>query len=336
MTHALIAEPDLLTELDALTPRPYRLAERLARLGYQPAIVDGGVFARGTSGSPVLMAPLHSDAAIIHRGDSLTGRHVGRAATVAAILTTIAGGAARPSLLFLEGPAPLPPGVTADRMFSLQGGVVPRLWRNCFGSVDMMIRVAGRAPHPGQPNMAVNAIEGAFPVLDALMRLKDDVPRRASRRPFVAEAPLLPRLSIVAAHGGLDGGLLPTLFDIVVNRRYDPAEDMDAVIAEIRTVATKAAPDGVRVGVSVTEHRQALPDPDLARRSAEDRALAEGWGWPQLPFCSDRALVPDAIPFGGLERPGEDPASLQASTTLPEVAALCRALRALLDSQTSA
>ena len=185
-------EATILADLAHLTPEPVGLPALLEQIGYQPQSLGTGWFAAGSPDAPVLLFRLYEKAGLAVRRRQLVGRHIARTATIAGALAILRDQAVRPELLFLDAAQPLPNGVPGWRVISLEGGVVPRIWRNCFGSFDLLVRVTGRAPHPGQPNMAVNAIEGAVPVINALMHLKADLKQRARPRPLIAEAPLLP------------------------------------------------------------------------------------------------------------------------------------------------
>ena len=124
--------------------------------------------------------------------------------------------------------------------------------------------------------------------------------------------------------------MLPTLFDIVVNRRYDPAESMPDAMAEIRAAVMAAGGQATRVDTSLSEHREPAPDPDILRRTREETALAAGWGWPQVPFSSTPSFVAGSVLLGGLERPGLDAAAETATVSIDEVIAFARSLQALL------
>ena len=323
-------EATILADLSRLTPEPEALPALLETLGYRPQPLGDGWFADGSPVAPVLLFRLYHGAALADGRRQLIGRHIARSATIAGALCTLRRVAIRPALLFLETAQQAPRAIAGRCVVSLEGGVVPRIWRNCFGSFDLLVRVVGKPPHPGQPNMAVNAIEGAIPVINALMQLKADLKQRARQRPLIAEAPLLPRLTLSAAHGGWSGSVLPTLFDIIVNRRYDPAENMPDAMAEIRAVALAAGSQAIRVDTSLSDHREPASDPDVGRRTREEVALAFGWGWPQVPFCSTPSLVAGSVLLGGLERPGLDASAETATVAMDEVLAFARSLQALL------
>ena len=238
-------EAAMLADLAQLTPEPAGLGTLLRSLGYQPRSIASGLYAAAgpdDAGMPALLFPLYTNAGLAVRKRRLVGRHVSRTATLAAGLCALRSVDRRPPLIFMREPTALPAGISPSQVVSLEGGVVPRLWRNCFGSFDALARIMGQRSHPGLSNTAVNAIEAAVPVLQALMQLRSDIQLRSRQRGHVADAPLQPRLTISAAHGGSQGSVLPAVFDILLNRRYDPAENVDA------------AKPGTRSG-SCEEHR---------------------------------------------------------------------------------
>jgi hypothetical protein len=325
-------EAIMLADLAQLTPEPAALGSLLSGLGYELQHFGDGLYAAGNishADSPVLLFQLYSRSGLAVRKRELVGKHICRSATLAAGLAALRSVERRPPLLFLTRRQPPPSGIRPEQIISLEGGVVPRIWRNCFGRFDALVRLAGQQPHPGLPNTAVNALEAAVPVLQALLHLKADIQLRAAHGVF-SDAPLQPRLTISAAHGGSHGSALPALLDILVSRRYDPAESVHAALEEIRSIVISAASRSLRVDVSITEHESPVPDPDASNRTREERALAAGWGWPQVAFCSSSVLIPGATILGGLERPEHDPESDHASTTLDEMTALSRTMRALL------
>ena len=335
MSNALSTTTDddrlaMLAEIAQLSPTPASLPLMLARLGYQAEPIGTGCFAPGSTPGIVLLFPFYQTSRLSIRQQRLVGSHVLRSAAIVAGLAALRAGPMRPSLLFLERPEDLPPTIRREDVVSLQGGIVPRIWRNCFGRLDLMVRFTGRLSHPGQPNLAINAIEAAVPAIQAIMLLKLNLGSRVLNRVQVADAPLRPRLTISAAHGGHFGAALPGILDLVISRRYDPAEDVTAAQEEIEEVVRAALGAEISVEFSVIAHQRPVPDPGMARRTREERALAAGWDWPQTPFCSSETLVAGCTLFGGLERPGIDPDGEAASTTLDDMAGLSRSLRALL------
>ena len=323
----------MLADLAQLTPEPHALGALLEQLGYEPKNFGSGLYAPGLTGQdalPVILFPLYTRAGLAIRKQELVGRHVTRSGTIAAALATLRSLDRRPPLLFLLERQPLPTPLLPSQVVSLEGGVVPRIWRHCFGSFDALVRVTGQRSHPGLSNTGINAIEAGVPIVQALLHLKADLQLRPPYRGDSSDAPLQPRLTINAMHGGTRGSVLPTLFDVLVNRRYAPSEHADAALEEIRSIVAGAASRSIRTEVAITDHALPAPDPDAASRSREERALAAGWGWPQVPFCSSSTLVPGATVLGGLERPDSPEGSDATSTTLDEMAALARTLRALL------
>ena len=334
----LFADDDasMLADLAQLTPEPAALGSLLAQLGYKPEPFGSGLYAPGADGQltpPVILFPLYARAGLAVRKRELVGRHVSRSGTIAAGLAALRSIEQRPPLLFLlERQAPPDP-FLPSQVISLEGGVVPRIWRHCFGSFDVLVRIASQRPHPGLSNTGVNALEASIPILQALLHLKADLQLRLPQRGHFADAPLQPRLTINAMHGGLRGSVLPTVFDILLNRRYDPAENVDTALEEVRSTVAAGASRSLRIELTMTEHNCPVPDPDASVRSRTERALAAGWGWPQVPFCSSSTLIPGAMVLGGLERPDFATEAENASTTLDEMAALARTLRVLLSER---
>ncbi len=327
-------ETTMLADMARLAASPHTIVQRLQELGYEVRPVGGnGWFARTPTGSstPIVLLPLHEPQTHRQHRHEFIGRQVATCATVVATLTALREMSARPALLCLTAPTTLPPDLAELPMLSLEGGVVPRIWDGCFGSFDLLARLTAPATHPGEPNTGVNAIEESVPVLQALLKLKQDMIQRGSVRPKTPDAPLMPRVSISAAHGGFHGAVLPSMFDIIVSRRYDPGEDPDVAQAEIENAILATAGARLEVELSLSAHKIPVPDPDAGQRSRESAALTVGWGWPQVPFRTDAPMFPDATLFGGLVRPGIDPSSETATTSLDDMAALVRSLRTLFE-----
>ncbi len=332
------AEASMLADVAHLTPDPVGLGSLLVQMGYAPVAFASGLFAPGVSDPnypnlPVLLFPSYTGAGLAMRKGELVGQHITRSATVAAGLAALRMTDRRPPLLFLVEPHAPPRSIKPNEVVSLEGGVVPRIWRRCFGSFDVLARITGQRPHPGLTNTAVNAIETSVPILQALLHLKADLQSRSTRWGHFADAPLQPRLTLSAAHGGSRGSVLPVVFDLLLTRRYDPVENMDEALEEIRAVMTAAAPRPLRIDLSVTQHDTPVPDPEMLHRSREERALAAGWGWPQTRFSTVSRLMPGAAVLGGLERPDHDAEAGDTVTTLNAMTALARTVHAfLLDS----
>ena len=58
-------------------------------------------------------------------------------------------------------------GLLEGHMLCLNGSAAPRIWAGCFGSLDMLVRVQGRATHSGKGLDGINAIEETVPALAA-------------------------------------------------------------------------------------------------------------------------------------------------------------------------
>jgi succinyl-diaminopimelate desuccinylase len=319
-------------DMTRLMADPAQLRPMLAGLGYDVRPLPNGEAALPSAAASevTLMAPMHSRGELSVRDRSFIARHVTRCGTIVAVLHALRTGRARPALLFLTAPGPLPDDWPPGPVLSLEGGVVPRIWPGCFGSFDVTLRFIGQPVREGRPGSAVNAIEGAIPILDALSRLQPVV--HARHRPYfdTRDAPLAPRLSVSAAHGGLRGSLLPSVFEIVVNRRYHPDEDPQAALTEIEDTVQRAIHPGLHLDLSVTARAPPVLDPQRGSLSREARALALGWRWPHEPFRTSTPLLPDFTAFGGLERADGNSESPTAATTLEEIRALASSLQAYL------
>jgi succinyl-diaminopimelate desuccinylase len=323
----------LRNDMTRLMADPTQLSPMLEGLGYVTHPLPNGEAALAAQAPGMtLMAPLHSRGVLTIKDRSFIARQVTRCGAIVAVLHALRTSRDRPGLLFLTAPGPLPEDWPPGPVLSLEGGVVPRIWPGCFGSFDVTLRFIGQPVREGQPGSAVNAIEGAIPILDALSRLQPVVHSR--HRPYfdTRDAPLAPRLSVSAAHGGLRGSLLPSVFEIVLNRRYHPDEDPQAALTEIEDMVQRALHPGLHLDLSVTARAPPALDPQRGGLSREARALAVGWRWPHQPFRTSTPLLPEFTAFGGLERADADPESPSSVTTLEEMHALVSSLQAYLAS----
>lgn len=233
-------------------------------------------------------------------------------------------------------------GLIEGHLLSFNGGAAPRIWAGCFGSIDLMIRVHGRGAHSGDPVGGVNAAEEAIPILDALMALKRMVETRASAMPSPPHyqgRPLTARLTVAALNGGRKGSSLPALIEILVNRRYAPEEDADAVLAELEATIRAAAATGraLRVETSVVGHLIPVSDPTGPHWPRWQAAVGRAFGYADTDFrawgsstSSDMGFVQKAgireILLGGLVRPDSRAHAPDEFTTVEDVVALARAI----------
>ena len=127
---------------------------------------------------------------------------------------------------------------------------------------------------------------------------------------------------------------------IIVNRRYAPEENFDAVVAEIeQTVREAIAPTGAELSIARGGNLAPVVDPDgpLTQRWAD--AMAWGFGFPRESFArsgsvssSDMGWVQRAglqhIVLGGLSRPDNGVHGADEFTTMADLRGLARSLLA--------
>ena len=240
-------------------------------------------------------------------------------------------------------------GVLPRHIVNFNGTAAPRIWAGSFGLFNLLVRLRGRTVHAGEGNRigrGVNAIEQALPLLNALCELKRRVTERTSRLapPPHANGPLRPQLSIAAANGGSCGGQVPSLFEILVSRRYAPEEDFDDALDEIRATVAQctAHVEGLAVETHLAGHLAPTGDPEGPHWPRWQRALAFGFRYAPEDFakwgaasCSDfgwvqRAGVTQEILLGGLGRPDSCVHSPDEHTSVEDIVALSRSVLAYL------
>lgn len=235
--------------------------------------------------------------------------------------------------------------IEGDHLICLNGGAVPRIWAGCFGSLDIAIRIEGRAAHSGNAGEGgINAVEEALPILVALMALKRKVEARASALPsppHLQGRKLHARLTIAAVQGGAKGSALPGLCRVLVNRRVMPEETMAEALAEIEAAIQEGAAQSAALSVSTQVVGRldpvVAPDAGGAYWPRWQAALAAGFGWKADAFgrwgassSSDMGFVQQAglreILLGGLSRPDNRTHGPDEFTTLSDLVGLARAL----------
>ena len=233
-----------------------------------------------------------------------------------------------------------------DALLNLNGSAQPRIWAGCFGSLDLRFQFVGRAAHSGAPGDGINAIEQSLSVLSALLDLQKKIQRRISTLPPPPGAePLHARLSITSAHGGVKGSALPGVFDIIVNRRYLPEEDEQAVIDEIKTAVADAVKTTnlLNHSMEVVGHLPPVSNPDgpctprwtaaqshgfevpLEQFSCYGSSTSSDFGWVQ------RAGIQHML-LGGLARPQSNVHGPDEHTTYTDLLGLARSVLLMLSS----
>lgn len=230
-------------------------------------------------------------------------------------------------------------GMIGGHLLSFNGSAAPRIWAGCFGSFDLLLRIAGRGGHSGDGCGSLNAIERAMPLLARLGVLRDKlVARRSALPPRPGREPLAARLTIAAAHGGSKGSIIPARFEILVNRRYAPEEDFSAARDEIDSLVRQACREaGLEVTSTLVGHLAPVADPTGPHWPRWQLALAAGFGWQAEEFrawgassSSDMGWVQRAgireILLGGLGRPESNVHAADEFTTIEDVSALARSI----------
>ncbi|MCK1387561.1 M20/M25/M40 family metallo-hydrolase [Bradyrhizobium sp. 21] len=352
--------------------------ERLWHVAGGPARgVRTNLVARRRSGRPVLGLYFHVDTVpaatgwttdplqLTRDGDHLIG--LGAAdmkGTIAAVLLALRAAAAiglplayDPMLLLCtDEEGGLYPGVRylaeqgllEGHILNFNGTPAPRIWAGCFGLFTLLIRVHGKTLHASEARSAganANAIEAALPILNALAALKPEIAERISALPAQphATSPLAAQLDISAAHGGQCGGQIPSLFEILLCRRYAPEEDFLAARSEIESVITQAAP-GAEIEILLTGHLMPTSDPTGPHWPRWQQALSAGFGYAPEDFakwgatsCSDFGWVQQTgmqeVLLTGLGRPDSRIHAPGEFTTLADIVALSKSVLAYLSAE---
>ncbi|CDN57281.1 Acetylornithine deacetylase or succinyl-diaminopimelate desuccinylase (plasmid) [Neorhizobium galegae bv. officinalis bv. officinalis str. HAMBI 1141] len=239
-------------------------------------------------------------------------------------------------------------GKLKGHILNFNGSAAPRIWAGCFGVFHLQVTIRGHAVHAGEGNRTgagINAIEGALPLLNALMVLKPDVASRASALapPPHASGPLRPQLSISAVNGGTAGGQVPAEIKILVSRRYAPEENYEDARAEIeRVIRDSVAGTGLKLEIDLVGHLIPTGDPEGPHWPRWQKALSLGFGYKPEDFqkwgaasCSDFGYVQKSgfaqeVLLGGLGRPESCIHSPEEHTTRQDIIALAKSILAYL------
>lgn len=102
------------------------------------------------------------------------------------------------------------------------------------GCLRPLVRVKGRAAHSGRPELGVNAILAATPLLSLFDTRDREL--RTRRHPLVGTA----SLSVTRIVGGIADNIIPDSCDIVLDRRLLPDETLEAGLGEVRALMMRA------------------------------------------------------------------------------------------------
>ncbi|ETX12172.1 acetylornithine deacetylase [Marinomonas ushuaiensis DSM 15871] len=233
--------------------------------------------------------------------------------------------------------------LVSDIIINLNGSATPRIWAGSFGSLDLSFEFEGKAAHSGRPELGINAIEQALPVLHALTTLKTQVETRTSAMPPppTATEPLHALLNITAIHGGDKGSALPGTCRVVINRRYAPEENVVTVRSEIQTCVEAAAKNSDLVGWTVSEigHLPPVENTQGVMSPRWTAAMSAGYEVPLDEFVafgsttsSDFGWIQKAggrhreIMLGGLSRPDRNVHAADEFTTKEDLLGLARSI----------
>jgi acetylornithine deacetylase/succinyl-diaminopimelate desuccinylase-like protein len=114
------------------------------------------------------------------------------------------------------------------------------------GGVGLEITVKGAAAHSSKPELGQNAIVAAARIVEAFQRRHDEL---VAQPPTTAVGP--GTLAVTEISGGLARNIIPDECQLYAGRRTVPGEDPDAVFAQLRALAERAAaPLAVEVALS--------------------------------------------------------------------------------------
>jgi succinyl-diaminopimelate desuccinylase len=119
------------------------------------------------------------------------------------------------------------------------GGQVPFQLKATAGSLVVEITTVGMSCHSGINYLGVNAVEEMVPILDELKALKAEEEAFRSRYPAYPhpDAPcdrMTPMFNLNIIEGGIKTNIVPAECRLILDRRYLPDEDLEAVKLRIR------------------------------------------------------------------------------------------------------
>ncbi len=231
-------------------------------------------------------------------------------------------------------------------ILNFNGGALPRIWGGCFGSVDLLVRLTGRSAHSGDPVDGINAIEEGVLLMSHFLALKSKIEKRESSMPAPPHyqgKPLTARLNIASVKGGGKGSTIPAQLEILLNRRYTPEEEFDAVMRELLDCIDASMTDSkvLHYEHHIVGHLAPVSDPDGPHWRRWQAALGVGFGYKAADFSvwgsstsSDMGWVQQAgikeILLGGLARPENRGHAADEYTTMQDIVSLAKSILAYL------
>jgi acetylornithine deacetylase/succinyl-diaminopimelate desuccinylase-like protein len=131
------------------------------------------------------------------------------------------------------------------------------VWHANRGAITLRVEVQGRPAHVGQAHLGVNAFAHALPVAEALVALGEEL---FGRRTTYALADADARGSMLVVGGASGSGanfnVVPGSAWFSVDLRFNPEEDLDALLAELTaTIDAAAARTGAGVAVEALQRQ---------------------------------------------------------------------------------
>ncbi len=127
------------------------------------------------------------------------------------------------------------------------------------GSMQFKVTTRGRTSHASNPSRGINAIDQMNHFLNAL-----HASYRMPSHPFLGDATFA--VLDIRAEPGARTAVVPDLCEIIVDRRYFPDEDREALIGELKELVRLAKETNLELDANVELHKDSRPllcDPDI-------------------------------------------------------------------------
>ncbi len=188
-----------------------------------------------------------------------------------------------PGVRFLAEQGYLP----GDLLWLEGGGQFPMTLKAMAGIAEVQVTTVGKSGHSGVGLAGVNAVEAMVPILEELLKLKEQEEALQSRFralsvPGTPVAQMTPKFNLNMISGGWKFNVIPDSCTLVIDRRYLPEEDYDAVTAKVREAVSRGAARSKALDVDVEFHHVYKPlvvDEESPGNRKAARALELIYGW---------------------------------------------------------